>query len=77
MKLEFRRQIFEKKNSGIKFHESPVIDNRIVPCGSDRSIPCRDKWRVEVLALLLPNDCTRCQSLVNTPLGRLTLYKLA
>jgi hypothetical protein len=32
MKLEFSGQIFEKKSSNIKFHETPSSDSRVVPC---------------------------------------------
>jgi len=37
--LEFSRQIFEKKNSNIKFHENPSSGSRVVPCRpTDRQI---------------------------------------
>jgi len=32
MKLEFSRQVFEKK-SNIKFHENPSSGSQVVPCG--------------------------------------------
>jgi hypothetical protein len=33
MKLEFPRQIFEKKSSNIKYHKDPFSRSRDVPCG--------------------------------------------
>jgi len=34
MKIEFSKQIFEKKNStSTKFHENPLIGGRDFPCG--------------------------------------------
>jgi hypothetical protein len=33
MKIEFSRQIFEKKSSSVKFHQNPSIGSRAVPCG--------------------------------------------
>jgi hypothetical protein len=34
MKLEFSRQVFEKKkSSNIKFNQNPSSESRVVPCG--------------------------------------------
>jgi len=33
MKLEFSRQIFEKKDRNNKFHENPSSGSQVVPCG--------------------------------------------
>ena len=33
MKLEFSRQIFQKKLSNNKLHENPSSESRVVPCG--------------------------------------------
>ena len=33
MKLEFSRQISEKKNTRIEFHENTSTESRVVPCG--------------------------------------------
>jgi hypothetical protein len=33
MKLEFSQQIFEKKNTNVKYYQNPSSGSRVVPCG--------------------------------------------
>jgi hypothetical protein len=45
MKLEFSRQIFEKKQSNIKFHENPSSGSRAVLCGrTDRHYEANSRF---------------------------------
>ena len=45
MKLEFSRQIFEKKHSNVKFHENPSSWSRVVPRGqTDRHDEAKNRF---------------------------------
>jgi hypothetical protein len=45
MKLEFSRQISEKKYLDIKFHENPSSASRPVPCGWTEGPTAGQTWR--------------------------------
>ena len=54
MKLEFPRQIFEKKASNIKFHENLFSGRRVVPCGrTDRVDEANSRF------VKAPKNCIR------------------
>jgi hypothetical protein len=60
MKLEFSRQIFEKKNLNIKFNQNPSSGSRVVPCGQRQTDRQAD----------MTNLIAAFRSFANTPKNR-------
>ena len=62
MKLEFSRNIFQKKYLNFKFHYNPSSGSRVVPCGRTGMT----KFIVDMLkSVNMPNEINQCYSILH------------